>query len=148
MFLINVPVGLVALGMVFVFLHLPSFGHASTRFDWWGATLIVATLRTTAPILLVALGGSFTTRAGIFNIGLEGQMLLGAFFAVIGTIAVVVIGAFGLRGVVGGGRSGGDGPEEAAAGGSGRGAGRGVFRLVMLAALVLALQLAATGLRI
>ena len=68
--------------------------------------------------------------------------------AVIGTIAVVVIGAFGLRGVVGGGRSGGDGPEEAAAGGSGRGAGRGVFRLVMLAAFVLALQLAATGLRI
>ena len=44
--------------------------------------LIVATLRTTAPILLVALGGSFTTKAGIFNIGLEGQMLVGAFFAV------------------------------------------------------------------
>lgn len=49
-------------------------------------TLIVATLRTTAPILLVALGGSFTTKAGIFNIGLEGQMLVGAFFAVIGAI--------------------------------------------------------------
>ena len=49
-------------------------------------TLLVATLRTTAPILLVALGGSFTTKAGIFNIGLEGQMLVGAFFAVIGTI--------------------------------------------------------------
>ena len=48
--------------------------------------LIVATLRTTAPILLVALGGSFTTKAGIFNIGLEGQMLVGAFFAVIGSI--------------------------------------------------------------
>jgi len=53
----------------------------------FNVTLVVATLRTTAPILLVALGGSFTTRAGIFNIGLEGQMLLGAFFAVIGTIA-------------------------------------------------------------
>ncbi len=52
----------------------------------FNVTLVVATLRTTAPILLVALGGSFTTRAGIFNIGLEGQMLLGAFFAVIGTI--------------------------------------------------------------
>ncbi|SHE90934.1 simple sugar transport system permease protein [Kaistia soli DSM 19436] len=52
----------------------------------FNVALIVATLRTTAPILLVALGGSFTTRAGIFNIGLEGQMLLGAFFAVIGTI--------------------------------------------------------------
>jgi simple sugar transport system permease protein len=49
-------------------------------------SLIVATLRTTTPILLVALGGSFTTKAGIFNIGLEGQMLVGAFFAVIGTI--------------------------------------------------------------
>src|ERR687887_230250 len=34
----------------------------------------------------VALIGSFTTRAGIFNIGLEGQMLVGAFFAVVGTI--------------------------------------------------------------
>ncbi len=48
--------------------------------------LLVATVRTTAPILLVALGGSFTTKAGIFNIGLEGQMLVGAFFAVIGSI--------------------------------------------------------------
>ena len=48
--------------------------------------LIAATLRTTAPILLVALGGSFTTKAGIFNIGLEGQMLAGAFFAVLGSI--------------------------------------------------------------
>lgn len=48
--------------------------------------LLVATLRTTAPILLVALGGSFTTKAGIFNIGLEGQMLAAAFFAVLGSI--------------------------------------------------------------
>ncbi|WP_457660468.1 ABC transporter permease [Sinorhizobium medicae] len=48
--------------------------------------LIAATLRTTAPILLVSLGGSFTTKAGIFNIGLEGQMLVGAFFGVLGSI--------------------------------------------------------------
>ncbi len=48
--------------------------------------LFVATIRTTTPILLVALGGSFTTKAGIFNIGLEGQMLIAAFFAVIGSI--------------------------------------------------------------
>lgn len=50
-------------------------------------SLLAATLRTTVPILLVALGGAFTTKAGIFNIGLEGQMLLGAFFAVLGSIA-------------------------------------------------------------
>jgi simple sugar transport system permease protein len=53
----------------------------------FGVAVWVATLRTTAPILLVALGGAFTTKAGIFNIGLEGQMLLGAFFAVLGSIA-------------------------------------------------------------
>lgn len=52
----------------------------------FNVALLVATLRMTAPILLVALGGSFTTKAGIFNIGLEGQMLVGAFFAVLGSI--------------------------------------------------------------
>ncbi|MCC5973001.1 MAG: ABC transporter permease [Rubellimicrobium sp.] len=49
-------------------------------------SLVAATLRTTTPILLVALGGSFTTKAGIFNIGLEGQMLVAAFFAVLGSL--------------------------------------------------------------
>lgn len=52
----------------------------------FNVALLVATLRTTVPILMVALGGSFTTKAGIFNIGLEGQMLIGAFFAVLGSI--------------------------------------------------------------
>lgn len=54
--------------------------------DILNVALIAATLRTTAPILLVALGGAFTTKAGIFNIGLEGQMLVGAFFGVLGSI--------------------------------------------------------------
>src|SRR5690606_26909236 len=52
----------------------------------FNVALVAATLRTTAPILLVGLGGSFTTKAGIFNIGLEGQMLIAAFFAVLGSI--------------------------------------------------------------
>ncbi|MBC7281057.1 ABC transporter permease [Hoeflea sp.] len=52
----------------------------------FNVALIAATLRTTAPILLVALGGTFTTKAGIFNVGLEGQMLIGAFFGVLGSI--------------------------------------------------------------
>jgi len=52
----------------------------------FNVALLVATIRTTVPILLVALGGSFTTRAGIFNIGLEGQMLIAAFFGVLGSI--------------------------------------------------------------
>ena len=37
------------------------------------------------PILLAALGGAFTYYAGIFNIAMEGMMLGGAFFAVMGS---------------------------------------------------------------
>jgi EmrB/QacA subfamily drug resistance transporter len=50
-FLINVPVGLVALGMVLVFLHLPHIPHARPRVDWWGASLVMVAL---VPFLLVA----------------------------------------------------------------------------------------------
>lgn len=46
--------------------------------------LVVSTIRLTSPILLSALGGMFNERAGIFNIGLEGQMLVGAFLGVAG----------------------------------------------------------------
>lgn len=37
-----------------------------------------------APILYAAIGGLFTQRAGIFNIALEGFMLLSAYFSVLG----------------------------------------------------------------
>ena len=37
------------------------------------------------PILLAALGGTYTYYAGIFNIAMEGMMLSGAFFAVLGS---------------------------------------------------------------
>lgn len=48
----------------------------------FNAELIAATIRMTAPLLLVALGGLMCQRAEIFNIGLEGCMLSGAFFAI------------------------------------------------------------------
>ncbi|MFT8358344.1 MDR family MFS transporter [Bifidobacterium aquikefiri] len=51
-FLINVPVGLLAFGMVFAFLHLPRFGdRRRNRVDWWGAATVVVAL---VPLLLVA----------------------------------------------------------------------------------------------
>ncbi|MGN6445552.1 MFS transporter [Amnibacterium sp.] len=50
-FLVNVPIGAVALFMVLSFLHLPRFGSRSVRIDWWGAAAVVATL---VPLLLVA----------------------------------------------------------------------------------------------
>ncbi|MDR6866093.1 EmrB/QacA subfamily drug resistance transporter [Microbacterium resistens] len=51
-FLINVPVGLIALAMVIVFLHLPKVAkHQNPRIDWWGATAVIVAL---VPLLLVA----------------------------------------------------------------------------------------------
>ena len=44
--------------------------------------LVGSAIRLTSPILLAALGGLFTDRGGMFNISLEGQMLVGAFFGV------------------------------------------------------------------
>jgi ABC-type uncharacterized transport system permease subunit len=47
--------------------------------------LLASTIRLVSPILLAALGGILSERVGIFNVGLEGLMLGGAFFAVAGT---------------------------------------------------------------
>lgn len=47
-------------------------------------SLLGATLRFTAPILLIALSGMFCLRINLFNLGLEGFMLLSSFAAVAG----------------------------------------------------------------
>lgn len=69
----------------------------------WGLTLT-----TTAPLLLVAVGTIVATRAGLVNIGQEGQVLIGAAFAGYAAVRlggpgwVVVTGAL-MFGAVGGG---------------------------------------------
>ena len=48
-------------------------------------TLLNSTFRYITPILLAALGGLICERVGVFNIALEGLMLWGAYFAVVGS---------------------------------------------------------------
>lgn len=71
------------------------------------------------PVLLAAMAGALCERAGVFNIALEGKMLVGAFVAVAASIAlgspvlavlaaVVCTAIFALPLALGGARFGGD----------------------------------------
>ena len=80
-FLINVPIGLIALAMVLRFLHLPKRERGSVRIDWWGATAVVVAL---VPLLLVAEEGRDW---GWDSAGAIGCYVLGA----IGILAFILI---------------------------------------------------------
>ncbi|WP_313757736.1 ABC transporter permease [Tissierella sp.] len=53
--------------------------------ELFNLALIQHTIRTATPLILAALGGLLTQQAGILNIGMEGMILLGAFFGVVGS---------------------------------------------------------------
>ena len=71
-------------------------------------TVVNSALRSTTPIMMAALASAICTRAGVFNVALEGQMLIGSFVGiavnwfthstVLAVLAAVVAG--GLVGVL------------------------------------------------
>lgn len=71
--------------------------------DIFNVLLLQNTLRTATPVVLCALGCLMTQHVNITNIGVEGMMLMGAFFAVLGSfffgswaMALVTVGVIGV----------------------------------------------------
>ncbi|MFV0504009.1 MAG: ABC transporter permease [Lachnospirales bacterium] len=63
-------------------------------------------IRSTTPIMMAALASAICNRAGVFNVALEGQMLIGCFLAIAlnwftGSIFISVVGAVVAGGIVG-----------------------------------------------